>query len=105
MGSTGVNMDVGLAIGNTVGIFVTVGTTRTLFSTLQLAIIIQDHKRAKDRFSIQITSVIVPLLSCALVSMRPTACVTRWWARRDNAILPEPTSSHANCPKTRRVPP
>src|SRR4030095_15294684 len=27
---------------------------------------------------------------------------TRWWAGRDNAILSEPTSSHANCLKTRR---
>jgi hypothetical protein len=24
-----------------------------------------------------------------------------WWAGQDNAILPEPTSSHANCLKTR----
>ena len=23
----------------------------------------------------------------------------RWWAGRDNAALPEPASSHANCPK------
>jgi hypothetical protein len=36
---------------------------------------------------------------------RPTACVTRGWAGRDNAILTEPTSSHANCLKTRRLPP
>ncbi len=35
----------------------------------------------------------------------PTACVTRWWAGRDNAILTEPTSSRANCLKTRRLPP
>src|SRR5687768_6235491 len=34
-----------------------------------------------------------------------TACVTRWWAGRDNAGLPETTSRHANCLKTRRVPP
>ena len=34
-----------------------------------------------------------------------TACVTRWWAGRDNAALTEPTSSHVNCLKTRRVPP
>src|SRR6266540_231957 len=32
-----------------------------------------------------------------------TACVTRWWVERDNTILTEPTSSHANCLKTRRV--
>src|SRR6266542_2741496 len=35
----------------------------------------------------------------------PTAGVTRWWAGRDNATLPEPTSSHANYLKTRRLPP
>src|SRR5688572_32726790 len=27
-----------------------------------------------------------------------------WWAGQDNAILTEPTSSHENGPKTRRVP-
>jgi hypothetical protein len=31
--------------------------------------------------------------------------ITRWWAGRDNATLPEATSSHANCLKTRRLPP
>ena len=31
-------------------------------------------------------------------------CVTRWWAGRDNAILTEPTLSHANSPKTRKLP-
>jgi hypothetical protein len=36
-----------------------------------------------------------------LVARRPTASVTRWWAGQDNAALPEPTSSHANCLKTR----
>jgi hypothetical protein len=36
---------------------------------------------------------------------RPTACVTRWWVGRANTILPESTSSHANCLKTRRLPP
>jgi len=35
----------------------------------------------------------------------PTACVTRGWAGRDNATLPEPAPSHANCLKTRRLPP
>src|SRR6185503_8917146 len=35
-----------------------------------------------------------------------TVCVTRcWWVGRDNAALPEPTSSHAKCLKTRRLPP
>ena len=34
-----------------------------------------------------------------------TACVTRWWAGRGNVILTEPTPSHANCLKTRRLPP
>src|SRR6266508_4188335 len=34
-----------------------------------------------------------------------TADVTRWWAGRDNATLTEPTSSHAKCLKTRRLPP
>jgi hypothetical protein len=29
---------------------------------------------------------------------------TRWWVGRDNATLPEPTSSHTNCLKTRRYP-
>src|SRR5215207_1819139 len=36
---------------------------------------------------------------------RLTAGVTRWWAGRDSAILPEPTSSRANCLKTWRLPP
>ena len=36
---------------------------------------------------------------------RPTACVTRWWVGRDNATWTEPTSSHENCLKTRRLPP
>ena len=36
---------------------------------------------------------------------RPTACVTGKWAGRDNAALTELTSSHANCLKTRRLPP
>ena len=31
----------------------------------------------------------------------PTTRVTRWWAGQDNATLTEPTSSHANCLKTR----
>ena len=44
-------------------------------------------------------------LSLAGELRRPTACVTRWWAGRDNAILTEPTSSHGNCLKTRRLPP
>jgi len=39
------------------------------------------------------------------VRKRPTAGVTRWWAGRDNATLTEPTSSHTNCLKTRRLPP
>ena len=30
-------------------------------------------------------------------SRRPTARVTRWWVGRDNAVLTEPASSHANC--------
>src|SRR6185503_7142637 len=36
---------------------------------------------------------------------RPTVCVTRWWAGRDNAILPESASSRVKCLKTRRLPP
>src|SRR5512139_2056441 len=36
---------------------------------------------------------------------RITVSVTRGWAGRGNAALPEPTSSHANCSKTRRLPP
>jgi hypothetical protein len=28
-----------------------------------------------------------------------------WWAGREDATLPESTSSHSNAPKTRRVPP
>jgi len=41
----------------------------------------------------------------AVISIgKPTACVTRWWAGRDNATLPESTSSHTNCLKTRRLP-
>ena len=35
----------------------------------------------------------------------PTFCVTRWWAGRENAALPEPASSHRKCLKTRRLPP
>ena len=33
-----------------------------------------------------------------------TACVTRKWVGRDNAIVTESTSSHTKCLKTRRVP-
>src|SRR5687768_2603514 len=40
-----------------------------------------------------------------ILTSRLTVGVTRWWAGRDNAALPEPTSSHANCLKTRRLPP
>ena len=36
---------------------------------------------------------------------RPVEGDEGWWAGRDNAALPEPTSSHANCLKTRRLPP
>jgi len=43
---------------------------------------------------------LIPFLSPHL-----TACVTRGWAGRDHAALMEPTSSHANCLKTRRLPP
>ena len=35
---------------------------------------------------------------------RLTVSVTRGWAGRENAALTEPTSSHANCQKTRRIP-
>src|SRR5690349_7576682 len=37
--------------------------------------------------------------------VRPTVGVTREWVGRENAILTEPASSHANCLKTRRLPP
>jgi short subunit dehydrogenase len=37
--------------------------------------------------------------------VRQTVSVTRWWAGRDHAALPEPTSSRANRLKTRRLPP
>jgi hypothetical protein len=37
-------------------------------------------------------------VSC-IIFRRPTVCVTRWWAGRGNAILTEPTPSHANCQK------
>src|SRR5215216_1662386 len=47
-----------------------------------------------------------------MVNNRPTACVcaalcksTRWWAGGENAVLTEPTSSHTNRLKTRRLPP
>ena len=33
-----------------------------------------------------------------------TVSVTRWWAGRGNAALTEPTSSHKNRLKTRRIP-
>jgi hypothetical protein len=46
-----------------------------------------------------------------MITSRPTVGVTPWWVStgfasqppggRDNAILPEPTPSHANCLKTR----
>ena len=36
---------------------------------------------------------------------RLTVCITRWWAGRDDTVLPEPASSHAKCLKTRRLPP
>jgi hypothetical protein len=37
--------------------------------------------------------------------LQSTVGVTRWWAGRDIAALLEPTSSHANSSKTRRLPP
>ena len=37
--------------------------------------------------------------------VRLTAGVTLWWAGRGNVVLTEPAPSHANCPKTRRLPP
>ncbi len=43
--------------------------------------------------------------SLPILAKHPTACVTRWWAGRENATLPEPTPSHTNCLKTRRLPP
>ena len=43
--------------------------------------------------------------SSCIFSRRPTVCVTRWWVGRDNATLTEPTSSHAKCLKTRKLPP
>ncbi len=44
-------------------------------------------------------------LQTHLILICPTACVTRWWAGRGNATLTEPTPSHANGSKTRRLPP
>src|SRR5829696_8061591 len=41
----------------------------------------------------------------SVVMFCPTVCVTRWWAGRENATLPEPASSHAKSLKTRRLPP
>ena len=32
-------------------------------------------------------------------------CVILWWVGRDNTTLTEPASSHANCSKTRTLPP
>ena len=40
----------------------------------------------------------------AIDATRLTACVTRWWAGRDNAILTESTSSHATCLKNVQTP-
>src|SRR6266545_7527305 len=48
------------------------------------------------------------ILPKTLMSENPcrlTVSVTRWWAGRDNVTLPEPTSSHVKCLKTRRLPP
>jgi len=61
--------------------------------------------------SVSIFHVEVPQEACDSILLfrsfvkRPTAGVTRWWVGRDNAALAEPTSSHANCLKTRRLPP
>src|SRR6266498_1967246 len=60
--------------------------------------------------SVSIFHVEVPQEACDSILLfrsfvkRPTAGVTRWWVGRDNAALAEPTSSHANCLKTRRLP-
>src|SRR5512138_3184425 len=43
--------------------------------------------------------------SLSAMTSSPTVCVTCGWAGRGNATLPEPTPSHANCLKTRRLPP
>ena len=40
-------------------------------------------------------SVLIPLLH----RIRPTAAVSRWWAGRGNATLPEPTSIREKCLK------
>src|SRR5687768_15583595 len=37
-------------------------------------------------------------------TQRPTSCVSRKWAGRDNATLTDPASSRENCLKTRRIP-
>ena len=52
-------------------------------------------------------SIKVPHLvhSPTLTGCKPTVCVTRGWAGQENTILTEPTPSHANGLKTRRVPP
>ena len=51
------------------------------------------------------SSLRISVLHLYLQFSSPTVCVTRWWARRDNAALAEPASSQEKCLKTRRLPP
>jgi len=62
----------------------------------------QQARRSEHSFS---THFILPATLKSENPCRLTACVTRWWVGRDNAALTEPTSSRANCLKTRRLPP
>src|SRR5215217_3445178 len=52
----------------------------------------------------RVSHVVMQLLSLCFAMNRPTVCVTRWWVGRDHATLLEPTPSHANCLKPRRLP-
>ena len=70
----------------------------------------QEHGRRPGRRAQLATHELRRHIDYAATYFKKTACnltvsVTRWWGGRDNAILSEPTSSHANCLKTRRLPP
>src|SRR6476469_4961044 len=62
----------------------------------------------KHKSSINQCHLLLPFLY-KIPSTCPTARVMPlegyWWAGRDNAIVTEPTSSHTDCLKTRRLPP
>jgi hypothetical protein len=75
--TVGVNVIVDVTVEVIEGMGVIVETAITVFPILQLTRTKKHHKRRKNFFAMTITSVIVSLLFCALLLVRPTACVTR----------------------------